>query len=143
MEIRGREALGGFVKEHHVHYEIEPNVVVQGDRQEVVGYEVRLFATQGESKLPTPACRECYELLADLRSFAERLVGPGDAASWTGIVPAPRALYESSEVPGADEVALTMHVRCESPDHPQADWGGRRCMDEIRERLGEAGIPKR
>src|SRR5512142_915510 len=99
MERGDREALGQFVKEHHVHYEIEPEAVFQGDRREVVGYEVRLFATQGESKLRAPGCRRCDELLGELQSFAELLLGEGGAATSTGIAPASRALYESSEVP--------------------------------------------
>ncbi len=143
MERDEREALGRFVKEHHVHYEIEPESVFQGDRREVVGYEVRLFATHGESKLRAPGCRRCDELLGELRSVAERLVGEGGAASWTGIAPASRALYQSSEVPGADEVSLAMHVRCESPDGRQAEDGARQCMHEVQQRLGEAGIPRR
>ena len=143
METHDREALGQFVKDHHVHYEIEPEAVVEGGRREVVGYEVRLFATHGEAKLPTPRCEECVELLGELRSFAERLVGPGHAATWQDVPQATPALYQSSEVPGADEVGLTMHVRCESPDHAQGEEGGRRCMDEVRQRLGEAGIPRR
>lgn len=143
MESQNREALGRFVKEHHVHYEIEPEAVVEGDRRGVVGYEVRLFATHGESKLPRPGCRRCDELLGELRSFAEQLVSSGEAANWTGVALVPRSLYQSSEVPGVDEVALAMHVRCDAPDHGQGDGGGRRCMDEIKQRLGDAGIPKR
>ncbi len=143
MESQEREALGRFVKEHHVHYEMEPEAVFQGDRREVVGYEVRLFATHGESKLRAPGCRRCDELLRDLRSLAERLVGEGRAVSWTGIAPVSRALYQSSEVPGADEVALAMHARCESPDGQQAEGGERRCMHEVQQLLGEAGIPRR
>jgi hypothetical protein len=143
MDSHDLGALSRFVKEHHVHYEIEPETVVQRDRREVVGYEVRLFATHGEARLRAPGCRECAELVGELRSFAERLVVPGHAAAWTGTLAASPALYQSSEVLGADEVAITMRVHCDSPDHQQTEAGGRRCMDEIRERLGEAGIPRR
>lgn len=143
MDRDDRGAPSRFVKEHHVHYEIEPETVVQRDRRELVGYEVRLFATHGEAKLRAPGCRKCAELLGELRSFAERLVVPGHAATWTGPPAATPALYQSSEVPGADEVTITMRVHCDAPDHQQSEGGGRRCMDEIRERLDEAGIPRR
>jgi hypothetical protein len=143
MDIRDREELGGFVREHHVHYEVEPAAVTDGERREVVGYEVRLFATHSQSRLPAPGCPRCLELVSELRSFAERLVSPGHAVSWTGIAPVTPALYQSGEVPSADEVSLTMHVLCDSPEHRGAGTGERLCLEEIRERLGAVGVPRR
>jgi hypothetical protein len=122
--------------------------MTDGERREVVGYEVRLFATHEQSRLPAPGCPRCLELVSELRSFAERLApaghaSPGHAASWTGIAPVAPALYQSGEVPGADEVSLTMHVLCDSPEHRRADTGAHRCLEEIRERLGAVGVPRR
>ena len=140
---RAPEDLARFAREHHVHYEVAPEEVAEGDRREVVGFDVRLFATRGESKLPAPACPSCVELLAELRSFAERLVASGDVAGRAEIVPQTPALYESTEVPDADEVALTVRVHCAAPDHRGGESGEDRCLGEVRRRLEAAGVPRR
>src|SRR6266568_3066746 len=137
-EIQDREGLGRFGREHHVHYDVEPEVVIEGEHREVVGFDVRLFATYGESKLATPACPRCVELSNELRSFAEHLVSPGDAASWTEIVPAEPVLYQSAEEPDAEEVALTLRVRCDSSDERRGTGEDRRLV-EMKERLDAVG----
>jgi hypothetical protein len=141
MERQDREPLERFAREHHVHYEVEPEVVVEGERREVVGVQLRLFATHGESKLEAPACPRCVDLLRDLRSFADRIVRWGDEADRIEIAPASPALYASTEVPGADEVALAVRVRCDTPEQRRA--GDDRCVAELRERLREVGVPQR
>jgi hypothetical protein len=142
MEIREGEALGRFAREHHVHYEVEPELAGGGDEREVTGFDVRLFATHGEAKLEAPACPRCVELADGLRSFAERLVAGGEAARWTEITPETQTLYQSTEVPGADEVALTLRVHCGADDHRLAG-GEDRCLRELRERLEAVGVPQR
>jgi len=143
MEASAPQDLGRFAREHHVHYEVEPEEVADGERREVVGFGIRLFATHGESKLEAPACPRCVELLSELRSFAERLVASGDVAGHAEIVPQTPALYESTEVPDADEVALTVRVHCGAPDHREPDSGEDRCLGEVRRRLEAAGVPRR
>jgi hypothetical protein len=143
MQGQEHDALQRFAREHHVHYEVQPEEVAVGQAREVVGVEVRLFATHGESKLEAPGCPRCTELLGELRSFAERIVGSSEAASRTEIVPRAPALYQSTEVPGADEVALTLRVHCDSPDHRRPPAGEDRCLGELRQRLQEIGVPRR
>ena len=143
MEIQDREELARFAREHHVHYDVEPDTA--GRQREVVGYEVRLFAVHAEPKLEAPACPRCVELLRELRSFAERLVSPG-AAEWTEFVPeAAPALYESKEVSGGDEVALTFRVHGAPPGRRAARRaaGGDPHLEEIRGRLKAVGVPQR
>jgi hypothetical protein len=142
MEPQDRDALGRFAREHHVHYEVEPEVV-EGKERELVAVDVRLFATHEKSKLEAPACPTCVELLRELQSFAEQLVRSGDAASRTEIVPASPVLYQSPEEPDADEVALTVRVRCTSPEHRRPGADEDRCLGELRERLHAAGVSRR
>lgn len=145
MELQDREALARFAREHHVHYDVEPDTVDAGEQHEVVGFEVRLFAVHGEEKLEAPACPRCAELLKELRSFADRVVSPG-AAEWTEIVAETPALYQSHEVPGADEVELTVRVQCD-PAHrrpsPQEAASDDPHFEEIRRRLEAVGVPRR
>jgi hypothetical protein len=137
MEPSGRE----FARDHHVHYEVEPEEVTAGEAPGVVGFQVRLFATHGESKLPAPSCRRCAALAAELRSFAERLVSAADVASRTELVEGSPALYQSQEVAGADEVALTLRVRCDAT--ARGGSSEERCLAELRRQLDEAGVPRR
>ncbi len=143
MEIQDRETLGRFAREHHLTYELEPEVV-EGEQRDVVGFEVRLYATHGESKLEAPGCPRCVELAGELRSFAERLISAGDAPRWTEITPpgAP-ALYQSAEVPGADEVALAMRVRRDPRDGGTAKPSDDPHVGEIRARLEAVGAHRR
>jgi hypothetical protein len=146
VESGDRQALERFARERHVHYEIAAEEVSGGERAEVAAFEVRLFATPGETPgegLEPPGSRRHVELLRELRAFAERLVVAGDAAGRAEIVPttAP-ALYESTEVPDAQEAALTVRIRCEAPGH-RAGGGEDRCLGEIRDRLAALGVPRR
>ena len=142
MEIPDREGLQQFVREHHVHYEVEPETAVHGEGTEVVGFGVRLLATHEEPKLEAPACPRCLEALSGLRWFAERLVATGDTANWTQIVTEPAALRQSSVVHGADEVALTVRVQREEGERRAGAAGDDRRLTEIRERLDALGVPR-
>jgi hypothetical protein len=143
MELPDRDALGQFARQHHVHYEVDPEEAGEGDRRERVGLQVRLFATHDRSKLGAPGCPACVELLGELRSFAERLTRGSSAADRTELVPASPALYQSTEAPDADEVALTMRVRCATPEHRRPGSGEDLCLGEIRDRLAQLGVPRR
>ncbi len=127
-----------FARDHHVHYEVEPEEVTGGEASGVVGFQLRLFATHGESKLPTPSCRRCEALVGELRSFAERLASAADVADRTELVAGSPALYASQEVPGADEVAVTMRVHCDPRDGAEDP-----CIGKLRRRLEAAGVPRR
>lgn len=128
-----------------MHYEVEPEAVGEGERRDVAGFEVRLFATHGESKLEAPACPRCVELQEELRSFAERVVASGEGAPHAEIAPSVPALYGSTEVPGADEVSVAVRIRCDAPDHRAAGGGGGedRCLGELRHQLDALGVPRR
>ncbi len=84
-----------------------------------------------------------YELEPE-GSFAERLISTGDAPRWTEIAPpgAP-ALYQSAEVPGADEVALAMRVRRDPRDGGTAKPSDDPHVGEIRARLEAVGAHRR
>ncbi len=120
MEIPDREGLRRFVREHHVHYEVEPETAVHGEGTEVVGFGVRLLATHEEPKLEAP----------------------DDTASWTQIVPEPGALRQSTVVQGADEVALTVRIQREPGEHRAGGASDDRRLSAIRERLEALGVPR-
>jgi hypothetical protein len=143
MESHGQSDLGRFAREHHVHYEVEPEEVGEGERRELAGIRLRLFATHPGAKLGVPGCDACVELLRALRSFTEQVVRAGHAGERAEILPARPKLYASDDSPEADEVALTVRVRCDAPEHRQPGAGEDRCLGEVRERLAELGVPRR
>lgn len=137
-------SLDRFVREHHVHYEVEPEVVVGPSRSEVTGYQVRLFATHGEAKLEEPLCPRCVELTGELREFAATLVRESGEGDREEVVPtATPALYRSTEVPDADEVSVTVRVLCTTPEHRTPDAGAEGCLAPLRERLERLHVPRR
>lgn len=143
MEGADRDSLARFAREHHVHYELAPEAL--GPTEEgpaVASFRVRLFATPGEKALQPPGSRPHVELLGELRSFAERLIRARDPERAEVVPTTAPALYASTEVPGADDVELTVRVRCGSPEH-RADGGEDRCIGDIRRRLDELGVPRR
>lgn len=140
MERHDAEALGRFAREYHVHYEVEPEQAGEPRASEVVGFAVRLFATHGEQKVETPTCPRCLELVKELREFAEGVLASGDAAGRAEIAPATPAVYQSTEVPGADEVAVAVRVHCHAPEHRGAED---RCIGDLRQRLEALGVPRR
>ncbi len=145
MDAPDGESLGRFVREHHVHYEVAPEEVVEPSHHEVTGYQVRLFATHGESGLEGPSCPQCVDLTNELRGFARSLVPPAGEGDPAEVVP-PRAapkLYRSTEVPGADEVSVTVRVLCTSAEHRAAGAPEERCLEPLKTRLEGLGVPRR
>jgi hypothetical protein len=135
-------SLEQFAREHHVHYDVEPRPASQGGAEHVVGFDLRLLATHGESKLEAPACPRCVELLGELTSFAREIISSADAASWAEIVPEPAVLYQSTEVQGADEVALTIRLSSASPAK-SGEAGDDAHLKVLRDRLEGTGVPRR
>ncbi len=139
----GERALHEFVREHHVHYEVEREEATDGGRRELVGVRLRLLATHERAKLDAPGCPACVDLLHELTSFADRVVGEAGVAERAETIPATRKLYQAADDRNADEVALTIRVRCEAPEHRKPGAGGEdRCLAAVRDRLAEVGVAR-
>ena len=144
MDAHDREALRQFAREHHLHYEVEPEVVGDTGHRELTGWRLRLFATHGEAKLEEPGCPRCVDLTSELCSFAETLTPDEDAGDTAEVVPraAPK-LYRSTEVPDGDEVAVTVRILCGSPQHRAAGTSEERCLKPMKRELEGLGVPRR
>ncbi|HEX9052246.1 MAG TPA: hypothetical protein VF841_17085 [Anaeromyxobacter sp.] len=142
MEASDRIGLHEFVRRHHVHYGVEREEVADGRRRELVAVRLRLLATHERARLDAPGCPACVELLRELGSFADRVVGAAGLAERAETLPAPRKLYQASGDRNADEVALTIRVRCDAPEHRRAGAGEDRCVAAVRDRLAEVGVAR-
>lgn len=138
MDGHTEGSLQEFGQRHHLRYEVEPEEAVTGEGRRRVGYRVRLFATELDAALAEPGSAASVDLLARLRAHAEELLRSGEAASRAEVVPASRALYESPEERGVDEVAIDLRVRCDGDEAREE-----RCLGEIEQRLRASGVPRR
>ncbi len=144
MSAQDLGRLRDFARAHHVHYEIEPEEIADRAHHELVGVRLRLLATHERSRLEVPGCPACVELLSELGSFAAHVIAAAGIGDRAETIPAPRKLYQSSEERNADEVALTIRVRCELPEHRRPGAGGEdRCLAAVKERLAEIGVERR
>jgi hypothetical protein len=101
---------------------------------------LRLLATHDREKLATPGCPACVELLGELRGFADRIATDAGVADRAETIPAARKLYESPGERGADEVAVTLRIRCETPEQRDPARGEERTLAPVRDRLSALGV---
>jgi hypothetical protein len=140
MDASDPAAMHDFARRHHVHYEVEPEEATDGPRRELVGVRLRLLATHERARLDAPGCPACVDLLRELTAFADQVVGAAGVAERAETIPATRKLYQSPEDRNADEVALTIRVRCDAPEHRKPGAGEDRCLASVRDRLAEVGV---
>ncbi|GAO01488.1 hypothetical protein [Anaeromyxobacter sp. PSR-1] len=143
-EARDESVLRAFVKRHHVHYSVEQEWVITGNGRWPVGFNVRLFAGHDKRARALPGGPKSRALAASLQSLAETLLPECRSIGRIEVEPFRPALYESSEVPGTDEVALT--IRLLRDFEPQAHPAGAPeayCLTEIRRRLKRLSLPER
>jgi hypothetical protein len=136
--------LRQFVKLHHVHCSVEPEWVVVGGSRFPVGFDLRLFAVHDKDARALPGGPESRALAASLRKLAESLVPECRTAARFDIEPFSPVLYDSREVAGADEVALTIRLLHHAERYTDpVDASEERCLKMIRERLKLLALPER
>lgn len=131
--------LRELVREHHVHFEVQPEVVILGSERRKVGYEVRLWAVHPKGARALPGCGKCRALLDDLRRLAAEVLPRDERPTRYAIEPPSPALYVSSVVEGADEVGLGVRLLHRSDYGRPVDACEERCLREIRQRLKALG----
>ena len=133
-----------FVKEHHVHFSIEPEWAVTPGGRRAVGFNVRLFAALEKGDRTLPGGSKSRALAASLRKVVESLLPECDSAARIDVEPFSPALYDSREVPGADEVALTLRLLHYSENYARpVDASEERCLRALRSRFKAVSLPER
>lgn len=135
--------LAAFVRGHRVHFDVIPEVTFRGSERLKVGYVVRLWAVHAKGARALPACGKCDELIARLREIALTVTPPSDRPTMTAIEPFEHALYDSREVPGADEVMLSMRLTHRAEYAAPIDVCEDRCLKEVRDALKSLGARER
>ncbi len=135
-------ALREMARNRHVHFDVEPELVIRGSVRMKVGFEVHLWAVHPKGARALPGCPKCWDLVDDLRRIAEAVVPPEGRPTRSELEPFRRALYESRVVPNADEVSVTIRLfHKEGYDRP-IDACEEQCLKEICGRLRALGIPE-
>jgi hypothetical protein len=135
--------LAAFAHDHHVHFDVQPDVLIRANDRVRIGFEVRLWAVHARGARALPGCDKCLDLVAELRRLAEWAIPSEHRPTRIEIEPFRPALYESQEVAGADEIALCIRLaHREGWDQP-IDACEERCLKDIRQRLRSAGVRER
>ena len=137
------EHLRDSARRHHVHFEVQPELILERDVLTQVGYQVRVWTVHDKGAHAMPGCVKCRELLAELDRIVQWAIPTEDRPTRIEIERPGAALYDSKEVPGSDEVALTIRLVHREAYAAPIDACERRCLQQIRERLRGLGIPER
>ncbi len=136
----GQVELRAFVRDHRVHFDVRPEVVIRSGERHKVGFEVRLWAVHPKGARVLPGCDKCRSLAQDLERLAAAVLPPEGRPTRHEIEPASPALYDSEIVPGADEICLTVRLfHREEYDRP-IDACEERCLKETRDALRVLGV---
>ena len=137
------EQLRDSARRHHVHFEVQPELILERDVRTQVGFQVRVWTVHDKGSHAMPGCVKCQELLAELDRIVQWAIPAEDRLTRVEIERPGAALYDSSEVPGADEVALNIRLTHREAYASPVDPCERRCLQQIRQRLRWLGIPER
>lgn len=137
-------ALRHFLRHHRVYFSVDREWSFGRGGGRLPGrYEIRLFAAHDKGARALPACAKTKALASSLRSFAEAIAPSCPAETRIEVGPFRPALYESREVPGVDEVAISISISRARPDDAAAAAAEARCMRSLRERLKRFALRER
>ena len=127
--------LAEFVRAHHVHFDVKPEILFRGTERVKVGFEVRIWGMHARGSHALPGCPKCHDLDARLRRLAQWAIPHEHRPTKIVIEPFQRALYDSKEIAGADEIAIAIRLVHRDGYELPIDACEERCLKEIRERL--------
>ena len=137
------EGLRATVQRLHVHFDVEPEIDLQGRTRIKVGLIVRLWGVHAKGAKALPGCAKCHEVVAELRKLAEFAIDHDAGLLRVDIEPMNRRLYDSRVVQGADEVALPIRIANGEERTTPTDARAEAFLKKVRARLRELGVPER
>jgi hypothetical protein len=131
------------VQRLHVHYDVEPELDLQGRTRVKVGLIVRLWGVHAKGAKALPGCTKCWEVVAELRKLAEFALDHDAGSLRVDVEPMNRRLYDSRVVQGADEVSLPIRIATSEDRTAPTDARAEAFLKKVRGRLRELGVPER
>ena len=131
--------LRGFIRAHHVYFEVRPELVPRAGERLKVGFELWLWAVHSKAAHALPGCARCRDLAHDLERLARAVLPPEDRETRCAIEPFRPALYEARVVQGADEICVIVRLFHGKEYERPVDACEERCLREIRQALRSLG----
>ena len=135
----GLAELRGFIREHHVYFEVRPELVPRPGERLKVGFELWLWAVHHKGEHALPGCARCRTLAHGLERLARTVLPPDDREARCALEPFRPALYESRVVQGADEICVVVRLFHGTEYERPVDACEERCLKEIRQGLRSLG----
>ncbi|MFT3917811.1 MAG: hypothetical protein QM704_28120 [Anaeromyxobacteraceae bacterium] len=127
------EAIGAAVRGHRVYHEVYAERAIGARGRPVVAVEVRLWSTLGKAGAKVLAARAAAEAATLVGAAALGEDGAGD------LEPFHSALYDSRQVPGADEIYVAIALRLHG-EGAEAERDRDRRLQALRHRLEALGV---
>ena len=128
-----RRALEAVVRGHRVYHEVYAEKAIGVKGRPVVAIEVRVWAVADKDGPKAETTREAAEVAALVGAAANGDDAPAD------LEPFHSALYDSKQVPGADEVYVALALRLRG-DGAEAERERDRRLTALRRRLEALGV---
>jgi hypothetical protein len=137
------DKLRAIARRRHVHFDVRPELEMVGDARVKVGFELRVWTVHDRSAHAMPGCSMCRELLVELDQIVQWAIPPDEGPTRVEVEHPGSILYDSREVPGTDEVAITVRLTQREDGASPVDAFVERGLHQIRERLRVLGVPER
>ena len=139
----GLPELRTTVQRLQVHYDVEPELDLQGRTRVKVGLIVRLWGVHAKGARALPGCAKCHEVVAQLQKIAEFALDHDAGSLRVDVEPMNRRLYDSRVVQGADEVSLPIRITNGERRTAPTDARAETFLKKVRARLKDLGVPER
>jgi hypothetical protein len=108
-----------------------------------VGFEVRVWTVHDKGVRAAPGCEKCRRLLTELEELVRWTLPAEERPTLIQVKPTGPILCALREVPGTDEVALTIRLTQREEHSRPIDACVERCLKHLRDRSWQLGIPDR
>jgi hypothetical protein len=136
--------LADLVKRYQVCWEVWPEYLMVGGKQQQVGFELELSGTHepgtGQVSPGCPACRQIYSALVVI---ADCILPKEERPSRYEIGPYEQALRYSAVRGGRPDVALSVKILHRRGFDQPVDQCEVRCLEEMKQRLRQLGACER
>jgi hypothetical protein len=127
------------VRQRRVHFDAERECIDAAAGRIAVGWTLRLFALHDKGTHRVGACPCCRRIALELRRVLEVALRGADLDASVEVGLLAPVLYDSSVVPGRDEVALPLRLWRRGAGAP-GPGGDEACARHLRERLKRYGL---
>lgn len=133
-----------LVKRHQVCWEVWPEYLMVGGKQQHVGFELELSGThEPGTEHVSPGCPACRHVYRALLSIADSILPKDERPSRYEIGPYEQALRYSAVRGNRPDVTLSVRILHRRGFDQPVDQCEMRCLEEMKQRLRRLGACER